>query len=392
MENTLNIFLYFNLLIRRKWLLIVPVFILAIGAFIGSGFIPKEYQASTLILVEEQKLMNPLISGLAVSTSVYARLPIIKQQILSWDNMVDLVNNVGLGRNVKSVEDLEEVVARLRRSIIVSMPKNTNIVRISYQGKEPQITKQVVEFIANKFIQQNLLSQGQETKTAVDFIENQIALYKYKIKQDQLRLYKNRLDALLVDSTDKHPLVIDLRNKIAQLEQEISSEESKFENLPQPTNPEEEKLYNDLRRDYERIRQESESSGDDMTAIEKDMKVNEDIYAMLKKRLETARITQNLEASKEGLRFKILDPARLPRKPIKPNRLKYTLFGAILGFALGLLLIVLAELLDTSFKGVQEAKVFLSSYGSVIGEVPEFDIERLSEDVRSILRIKEKSI
>ncbi len=392
MENPINVFLYFNLLWRRKWLFIVPIVILGLGAYLGSAFIPKEYMSSTVILVEEQKLMNPLINGLAVSTSVYGRLPIIKQQILSWDNMVKLVNSVGLGNDIKDILDLEDLVARLRRSIIISMPKNSNIVRISYQGRSPEITKQVVKFIADRFVEQNLKSQGQETKTAVDFIENQIALYKYKIKQDQLRIYKSKLNVLLVDSTDKHPLVIDLRKKISALEQELSKEEEKLNNLPMPSDPEQQKLYDDLKRDYERIREDAENAGDDRSAIEKDLKVNEDIYAMLKKRLETARITQNLEASKEGLRFKILDPPRLPRKAVKPNRLKYALFGVVLGFGVGLVLIVLAELLDTSFKGVQEAKSFLNRHGPIVGEIPEIDVERLVGNVRRLLQSQKKSV
>ncbi len=390
--GTINLFAYLNLLWRRKWLLIIPMLILGVGAFIGSGFIPKEYVASTLILVEEQKLMNPLISGLAVSSSVYNRLPTTKEQILSWNNMINLLRQLGLIKKITSQQELEKTVAQFRRNIIVYMPKNSNVVRISFRGKDPVMVRDVVKIIADNFIKQNLESQGRETTTAIEFIKNQIALYKYKIKQDELRQYKKKLQDLLVDSTEKHPLVIELRNKIAKLEQELKKSEAQIKAIEKPKTQEEQKIYQELMQEYSRIKESANQLDDELDAIEKDKKINEDIYAMLKKRLETARITQRLESSKQGLKFRILDPPRVPLKPVKPNRVKYTLFGLVLGAALGFFLMILAELLDTSFKGVQDAKSFLSPMGKIIGEISLYDEEELSENVRKLLRSKKKSI
>jgi len=76
-------------------------------------------------------------------------------------------------------------------------------------------------------------------------------------------------------------------------------------------------------------------------------------------RLETAKITQSLEASKEGTRYTVLDPARLPLKPVKPNKLLVLFMGAFLGTCLGGSLVFSVEMLDHSFLGVDEAKQFL---------------------------------
>lgn len=390
--ESLNIFAYLNIVWRRKWLIIVPMLIMGIGAFVGSNFIPKEYVSHTTILVEEQKLMNPLISGLAVSSSVYNRLPSTKEQILSWNNILALIKRLGLDKQIRSQQELEKIVNEFRRNIYVVMPKNKNVVIISFRGRDPIMVRDVVKIIADNFIKQNLEAQGREASTAIEFIKNQIALYRYKIKQDELRQYKKKLKDLLVDSTEKHPLVIDLRKKIKKLEEELKKEEAIINSIKEPQTEDEKKVYAELMQEYSRIKQNLDNLDDEADAIKKDKKINEEIYAMLKKRLETARLTQRLESSKQGLKFRILDPPLVPTKPVKPNRIKYTVFGLMVGFALGFFLMILAELLDTSFKGVQDAKSFLSPMGKVIGEISWFNLGELEKDVREVLRSGKKSI
>jgi hypothetical protein len=94
-------------------------------------------------------------------------------------------------------------------------------------------------------------------------------------------------------------------------------------------------------------------------AMARDAKVNENIYNMLLQRLETAKITQRLEASKQGTRYTVLDPPRLPLKPIKPNKFLVAIVGIFLGASVGVGLILLLELTDHSFLGIDEAKEFL---------------------------------
>ncbi len=390
--ESLNIFAYLNVVWRRKWLIIVPMLIMGVGAFVGSNFIPKEYVSHTTILVEEQKLMNPLISGLAVSSSVYNRLPSTKEQILSWNNILALIKRLGLDKRIRSQQELEKIVNEFRRNIYVVMPKNKNVVIISFRGRDPIMVRDVVKIIADNFIKQNLEAQGREASTAIEFIKNQIALYRYKIKQDELRQYKKKLKDLLVDSTEKHPLVIDLRKKIKKLEEELKKEEAIINSIKEPQTEDEKKVYAELMQEYSRIKQNLDNLDDEADAIKKDKKINEEIYAMLKKRLETARLTQRLESSKQGLKFRILDPPLVPTKPVKPNRIKYTVFGLMVGFALGFFLMILAELLDTSLKGVQDAKSFLSPMGKVIGEISWFNLGELEKDVREVLRSGKKSI
>ena len=57
-----------------------------------------------------------------------------------------------------------------------------------------------------------------------------------------------------------------------------------------------------------------------------------------------------MERRQIGEQFKIIDGARLPERPISPNRLQINLLGIIAGLALGLGLAALLEYRDTSVK------------------------------------------
>jgi capsular polysaccharide biosynthesis protein len=81
-----------------------------------------------------------------------------------------------------------------------------------------------------------------------------------------------------------------------------------------------------------------------------------------------AQMAENLERKQQGEQFKILDPARLPEKPIKPDRNKILLMGAVIGLALGLGLTWFRESMDQSFHTVSEVENYLEL--PVIATIP----------------------
>ncbi len=121
----------------------------------------------------------------------------------------------------------------------------------------------------------------------------------------------------------------------------------------------------------------------------RDADVNKRLYNMLLERLETAKITQRLESSKEGTRYTILDPARLPLKPTKPNKILVLFIGAFLGACAGTGLVFSVEMFDTSFVGVDEAKTVLEL--PILGATSKI-ITQQDLNVQRLQRIRVKSI
>ena len=72
-----------------------------------------------------------------------------------------------------------------------------------------------------------------------------------------------------------------------------------------------------------------------------------------------AQSAENIERKQKGSKFKIIDPARLPDKPVKPNFLRMLFVAVAGGLALGIGITLTLDFMDTSFKDAVEVEEFL---------------------------------
>ena len=371
---------YLKIFFRNKWLLISAAWVGLVIGIVFSFILPPKYESSAVILVQEEKAMNPLMQGLAISSSVEDRMKTIKEQLLGWNSLVSLTKKLNLDREISSQKDFEKLILGLRNDIQVQV-RGQNIIRISYTGKNPQETQLIAKTMTDILLEENMRAQTKETDVAINFITEQLALYKRKIKESEVADFEDQLKKLLVDSTEEHPLVKELRQKIATAKKELASGEYEVSVAGKPVNSaaaealrkELDKMTKEASDDLTTSQQNSNIPTDPNTAIYKlmlmdkvdsalarDTKVNENIYNLLLQKLETAKITQRLEASKEGTRYTIIDPPRLPLSPSRPNKPKVILLGIFAGTCLGVGLIFSREFLDNSILDLEEAKAILS--------------------------------
>ena len=97
--------------------------------------------------------------------------------------------------------------------------------------------------------------------------------------------------------------------------------------------PKIEQMFVDLRRDY--------------------TEASENYQSLLEKRLQ-AQLAENLERAQQGEQFRILDPAKLPEKPFKPNLLKTLAIGFMMALSCGFGLAYVWEYLDPTFQSSKE--------------------------------------
>jgi len=97
---------------------------------------------------------------------------------------------------------------------------------------------------------------------------------------------------------------------------------------------------------------------------------------LMRKHME-ARVAQGLEKEQKGERFTLIDPARLPENPDKPNRLAIMLIGMVLGIGAGVGWASLREFTDLSIRDSES--LALATTFPVLGNIPEI---KTAEDRR----------
>jgi len=235
----------------------------------------------------------------------------------------------------------------------------------------------VVQSITDILIEKNVQVQTQETADAIKFIEEQLHVYKGKIKSAEIAQLEEQLKVLLVDSTEKHPLVRQIREQVDKKRAELKKENLEYNENAALNSQTVSPLVDEIKKaldslDGKAAEAKPSAPGEQTKDLYKvmlidkldnvmgrDVNVNEQIYNTLLQRLETAKITQRLQTSKEGTRYTILDPPRVPLRPIKPNPTAVAFIGLFLGLVCGIGLVLAEEFLDQSFIDVEEAKLYL---------------------------------
>ena len=87
-----------------------------------------------------------------------------------------------------------------------------------------------------------------------------------------------------------------------------------------------------------------------LTELMRDYTTLQEGYTTLLKKNEESKIAVNLERRQIGEQFRVVDGARLPERPISPDRVRFNLMGLLGGLGLGIALVALLEYRDTSFK------------------------------------------
>ncbi|GAG49985.1 unnamed protein product, partial [marine sediment metagenome] len=87
-----------------------------------------------------------------------------------------------------------------------------------------------------------------------------------------------------------------------------------------------------------------------MLALKRDYNNIHNSYSSLLNRKLEAEIAVNLEKKQKGEQFRIIDPARLPRKPISPDLIRLFMIILAVGLGVGAGLIFVLEFLDSSLK------------------------------------------
>jgi len=219
---------YIEVLLRRKWIIILVFFVTAISVGVGALYLVKPvYQASALLMISKPGYQVELEPKIKTPIPLEISLETYKNLIKSADLEEKVIKKLGLDQppDELTVEALDKMVS------VEAVPK-TDLIKISVKSGVPGKAKEIVNTWVALFIEKNKDLNLRETTEAQSFIENQLKVSEQNLFLAEEKLCKfneeNSVSMLKEEIADKIRRIISSEGRLADLKVLIKEKEAEL--------------------------------------------------------------------------------------------------------------------------------------------------------------------
>ncbi|KAF0219944.1 MAG: lipopolysaccharide biosynthesis [Geobacteraceae bacterium] len=295
----------------------------------------------------------------------------------------------------KELADIDAQISAYKQKNINSLPELA------------QLNLQAFDSVDREIVQMN--DQLRTLKERESYLQSELAAIPTDAaNQDKTRLSELRVRLVDLKShfTDEHPDVIKTKNELAELVKQLRATGRDTPDS-KPDSPAYITLSSQLastRSEIDSVKRQIESfikkrdtyrkrveSSPGVEEGYKNILVHRNNLQMkfdeLSKKTMDARVSQGLEKEQKGERFTVIDAARLPEKPVRPNIAAILLIGLVLGIGSG---IGVAAVKEHGDQTAHTSEVLAQATAfPVLATIPEIvtwqDINRLKGERRKVI-------
>ncbi len=184
---------YVKIIRRRRWWLVLPMFLCWAVVWGIGWFLPSVYRSETLILVEQQKVPEQYVVP-NVSVDLQERLQSMTQQILSRTRLEGIAERFNLYPKAPAGLSTTDPVDQMRKDIAIELvqtpgrPGDLTAFKISYSAATPQLAQQVASQLTSLFIDENMQNQQQLSESTTTFLGTQLNDARTVLEQQEAKV------------------------------------------------------------------------------------------------------------------------------------------------------------------------------------------------------------
>ncbi|WP_203141144.1 XrtA system polysaccharide chain length determinant [Marinobacter mangrovi] len=217
----------------RKWLALAAFAIVSFGV-LAAGFLwPYKYESDVVIYVDDENIIRPLMEGSAVTTKISERASAAQELLWSRGVMENVAKDTDIfGPDAASLqaEKLESRVNWLRSNLSVR-PRGDSYFSIGFMSESPSQAYRVAQRMGQAFIEESARRKQAESRSAYEFIDNQVKSYEDLLAESEKRL--KQFLSKNVDGTEgeANGKLSDLRGKLEQAQLDKQETETRVASL-----------------------------------------------------------------------------------------------------------------------------------------------------------------
>jgi len=216
----------------QRWKLSLFLFTITALAFLTAAWSwPKIYTSSSVVLVDQQSILSPLMRGTAVTTELRSRVKLARQIILSQRAMQQVIaSDVWAGTDTEQLSAVEyDQLKNTIRNKVDVLDLGQNLIEISFKDTDAHKAYETASLLTDIFIKESVYTKQQESGNAFQFIDEQVNIYQNKLMQAEKAIKEFRavnVDASQVAKNNVTTRLVELQRELEAVDLEISSESS----------------------------------------------------------------------------------------------------------------------------------------------------------------------
>ncbi len=414
---------YWRILKKRKWTIVATFVIILVLAIIATLRMPRLYEAVSRIAIYPE---NSNVLGLKdmenggmsedwdYNVSLETQLSILRSDALALkviealhldsnprfmgfapvaDDASRGIGSANLGPNSQQIASMLSI---FRSGLTVQVMPRTRVIEITYIHPDSQLAAEVTNALVKTFVEENFRTKYESTSQTADWLSRELSDLQLKVQASEEKLVRYEKQKGIVGIDEKqnivtakldeqqaefetqyaqattqfgpsYPEVIQLRSQLNQVRNSIANEQKNLLSKVRDEYMAAIQRENLLTSAFDHQKQEANQlneSGIEYTSLRRDADSNRQLYQSLLQRLKEASVTAGLRSSN----IRVIDVARLPTAPAKPNVPRNIFLGFLLALAGGVALAFLQESMDTTVGSLEELSAITAL--PVLGMIP----------------------
>ena len=180
----------------RWWLIAVPPLIGLFFALVYSSTLPNLYESDMLIAIDPQRVPDTFVRS-TVTLETDRRMDALTVQVLSRTALQQMIEAFDLYPVERAKLPLEDVIARMRRSVTVTLelPRSfrgpapqPSAFHVRFTYPDPMVAAQVTQRLGELFVEQNSSDRGSLAGATNRFLETQLQESRQRLEDQERRL------------------------------------------------------------------------------------------------------------------------------------------------------------------------------------------------------------
>jgi polysaccharide chain length determinant protein (PEP-CTERM system associated) len=175
--------------LKRRYLMVATWLICPLGWFAVSQ-LDDVYRSEARVFADTQSILGPLLKGMTVESNPEAQIRLMVKTLLSRPNLERITRMTDLDVQANTPKEVEKLIKRLKNNISVRKTggRKENIFNISFEDKDPNMARNVVQAVIDVFIENTHGENRRDTDSAQKFLNTQLNDYENRLLKSEARL------------------------------------------------------------------------------------------------------------------------------------------------------------------------------------------------------------